>query len=159
MWIDWLQPNGGTVKRLLVVPTLLLLSACGKPVVVPMDGDTFLVQERSAQVGIGPPVGAKAEVYQVANEFCAQRGQVVETVNFTMDDTRLAHPGSVALQFRCVPKPDPNAPRPEPKAAPQPVAEKSETERKLDELMKLREKGLITQDEFDRKKKDILDKL
>jgi len=150
------------MKWLLMVPALVLLTACGKPQVVPMDGDTFLVQERSAQLGIGPPVGAKAEVYQVANEFCALRGQAVETVNFTMVDTFLARPGSVTLQFRCVPKPDPNAPKPEPKSqkiATQSVVEKSETERKLDELMKLREKGLITQDEFDKKKKDILDKL
>jgi hypothetical protein len=150
------------MKWLSIIPALALLTACGKPQVVPMDGDTYLVQERSAQLGIGPPVGAKAEVYQVANEFCALRGRVVETVNFTMVDTFLARPGSVALQFRCVPKSDSNTPRSEPiaqKTALQPLVEKSETERKLDELMKLREKGLISQDEFEKKKKDILDKL
>lgn len=143
------------MKPLHIAAALLFFVACGSPKVVPMNGDTYLISARSAQVGFGPPEGLKAEIYQEANNFCATKGMVVETVSLDMVNSGFARPGSVALQFRCVSKPDPNTP----KQTVKPAYEKSEIEKKLDELMKLKEKGLITQDEFDKKKKDILDKM
>ena len=118
---------------------------CGKPQVVPVDGNTFLVSKRSAQVGFGPPEGAKRDVYATANEFCAMQGQVVETVAFNMTDSGLGRPGSVALQFRCVP----------PKPVYPPGSPKSRAGQ-LDELKSLLEKGLITQEDFEKKKQEIL---
>lgn len=73
------------------------------PRIVHMDGDTYLVQKRSAQIGMGPPVGAKASVYKAANKFAKEKGMVVETVDFKMVNSAFARPGSVELQFRCVP--------------------------------------------------------
>lgn len=128
---------------------------CGKPKVVPMDGDTYLVQERSAQVGFGPPEGAKAEVYKVANDFCAGQNKVVETVAFNMVDSGFARPGSVSLQFRCVPA----APPAKSKPATSPGDEKMDIAKKLDDLKKLFDRGLITQEDYERKKKEMLDKL
>jgi len=132
----------------------LLVFGCGKPKVVPMDGDTYLVQERSAQVGLGPPEGAKAEVYQVANEFCATQSKVVETVEFKMVDTGLGRPGSVSLQFRCVPASSSAKPAP----GTNPKEEKVDVATKLDDLKKLLDRGLITQADYERKKQEILDK-
>ena len=142
--------------RAIVMVGILSIAflGCGKPQVVPMDGDTYLVQKRSAQVGFGPPEGAKAEVYEIANAFCANQGKVVETVAFHMVDSGFARPGSVSLQFRCVPPP--LAAKPSPTATP--AEARTDAAKRLEDLKKLRDQGLITQEDYDKKKKEILDK-
>jgi hypothetical protein len=80
------------------------LSGCASSGIVPMDKGVYLITKRSFQVGTGAPVGSKAEVYQEANAYCEGKGMAVETVDFQMRDTKVASPGSVALQFKCVPK-------------------------------------------------------
>jgi hypothetical protein len=82
----------------------LILGGCTSSGVVPMDKGTYLITRRSAQIGTGTPVGTKAKVYSEANEFCARNGMTVETVNLQVNTTLVANPGSVELQFRCVPK-------------------------------------------------------
>jgi hypothetical protein len=67
-----------------------------------MDRDTYVISKRSAQLGFGPPEGAKADVYKEANEFCAKQNGQVETVRLRMTNSAYAQPGSVSLQFRCV---------------------------------------------------------
>jgi len=79
-------------------------AACTSSGVIPMDHGTYMITKRSAQVGIGMPVGAKADVYAEANDFCAKQGQAVETVSFEMNPSQIASPGNVTLQFRCAPK-------------------------------------------------------
>ena len=126
---------------------------CGRPKVVPMDGDTYLVQKRSAQVGFGPPEGAKADVYQIANDFCASRNMVVETVAFHMVDSGFARPGSVSLQFRCVPPSSDKS-----KLSSSSEEAKTDAAKKLEDLKNLLDRGLITQEDYEKKKKEILDK-
>jgi hypothetical protein len=87
-----------------IVITSMLLAACASSGVVPMDKGSYLITKRSAQVGVGPPVGVKADVYVEANEFCQKQGKEVETVNLNMYDTYPARPGGVELQFKCIPK-------------------------------------------------------
>lgn len=82
----------------------LLVSACASSGVIPMDKGTYLITKRSTQVGTGTPVGTKSKVYAEANAFCAADGLALETVNLAVNASRVAHPGSVELQFRCVPK-------------------------------------------------------
>ena len=82
---------------------LLVLGGCANTGVVPMDRGTFMISKRSGQIGLGPPIGAKADVYQEANSFCAKSGMVVETIKVDETDGGFARPASVALQFRCVP--------------------------------------------------------
>ena len=85
-----------------VAVLMLILSGCASTGVVLMEKDTYMIAKRSAQFGFGPPVGAKADVYHEANEFCAKQNMKVETVDLNMTDGGLARPGSVSLQFRCV---------------------------------------------------------
>lgn len=132
---------------------LLALAACARPTVVPLEGDTFMVAERVAQLGSGPPVRAKADVYEVANAFCAQRGKQLETVSLDMTDSGLTSLASVSLVFRCV---DPPKPGP---AGGQRAPTRQDTEKQLEALKALQAKGLITQEDFDRKKKEILDRM
>ena len=105
------QPPGfrreGTGENMRVFGILTLaacLSGCVSSGVVPMDKGVFLITKRSGQIGTGSPVGAKADVYQEANAYCGGTGMAVQTVDFQMTATKVASPGSVALQFRCIPK-------------------------------------------------------
>jgi len=88
------------MKKLLIC-SALLLTACSSTGVVPMDDGVYMIAQRSAQVGFGPPDAVKAEVYEEANEFCAQSNKKVETVNLEMTDSGFAKPGNVSLEFRC----------------------------------------------------------
>jgi hypothetical protein len=78
------------------------IAGCATTGVIPMDKDTYMIARRSAQVGFGPPLGAKAEVYKQANAFCEKQDKTVETVDFNMINSGFARPGSVNLQFRCI---------------------------------------------------------
>lgn len=80
------------------------LSGCASSGVVPMDRGIFLITKRSGQIGTGAPVGAKADVYREANAYCQGQAMAVETVDFQMTASKVASPGSVALQFKCVQK-------------------------------------------------------
>lgn len=88
------------MKYLLLV-TLLMLSACSSTGVVPMDGGTFMIAQRSAQVGFGPPDGVKADVYKEANDFCSKQQKAVETIKLDVTNSGFGRPGNVSLQFKC----------------------------------------------------------
>ena len=86
----------------LIITSSLILAGCASTGVLPMDKGTYHISQRSAQIGIGPPLGVKADVYAEANAFCAKQGQAVQTVDLQMLRSMPARPGSVSLQFRCV---------------------------------------------------------
>ncbi|MBH0090574.1 MULTISPECIES: hypothetical protein [Pseudoalteromonas] len=88
------------MKNILVLFTLLL-TACSSTGVIPMDDGIYMVAKRSAQIGFGPPDGAKADVYAEANQFCNKTNQKVKTVKLDMTDSGLAKPGNVSLEFKC----------------------------------------------------------
>lgn len=87
-----------------VVMCCLALAGCANTGIVPMDAGTYGIGIRSPQVGFGPAVGAKADAYQQANAFCAERGMAVETVKLETTDSGFARSAAAELQFRCVPK-------------------------------------------------------
>lgn len=88
--------------RVLLIVAVLLLASCASTGVVPMGQGTYLVSKRSPQVGFGPPVAAKADVYKQASDFCAKQGMTVETVNFQGTNSGFARPASASLEFKCV---------------------------------------------------------
>ncbi|WP_397390624.1 hypothetical protein [Polynucleobacter sp.] len=88
------------MKYLLFAIPLFLL-ACSSTGVVPMDGGTFMIAQRSAQVGFGPPDGVKADVYKEANEFCSKQQKTVETIKLDVTNSGFGRPGNVSLQFKC----------------------------------------------------------
>jgi hypothetical protein len=91
------------VKKILALASLVIFAGCVSSGVIPMDRGSYMITKRSAQIGIGMPVGTKADVYKEANEFCSKQGIMVDTLNLEMAPSRPASPGSVSLQFRCVP--------------------------------------------------------
>jgi hypothetical protein len=90
--------------RLLCVLALFTLTACSSTGVVPMNKDSYLISKKSAQVGFGPPIGIKGEVYTEANDFCNKEGKAVETLKYEETNSGFARSAAVALEFRCVPR-------------------------------------------------------
>jgi len=119
-----------------------------------MENDTYFIEKRSAQVGFGPPEGAKAEVYETANKFCEARGMGLETVDFSMVNSGLARPGSVALQFRCVPRTTKqNA------VSNQSGLNRDDVQMRFKAIKNLKDQGLITDAEYQEKRSEILNSL
>ena len=158
------------MKSLILIPAALscvLALGCLSAKVVPMGGDTYLVSKRSAQLGFGPPEGAKRDVFEVANEFCSAKGMEVEVVNLELENSGFAKPASASLQFRCVTKGTAKtgaisgtkpSEKPVEKAAeapyPSPHRDIYTEILKLDDL---RKKGLLTDAEFEAQKKKLLE--
>lgn len=94
-----------TNRVLRVVSIGLLVAGCASTGVVPMDKGTYLISKKSPQVGFGPPVAIKGEVYSEANQFCATKdGKAVETLKYEETNAGFARSAAVALEFRCVAK-------------------------------------------------------
>lgn len=92
------------MKRGLAALPLLALAGCASTGVVPTDGGTYMISKQSAAGVFGTPAGVTADIYVEANEFCAKRGQKVETVKVEPKDAiPFVRQGSSTLTFRCVP--------------------------------------------------------
>jgi hypothetical protein len=90
--------------RYCVALACVALVACASTGVVPMNKGTYLISKKSPQVGFGPPIGIKGEVYTEANEFCAREGKAVETLKYEESNAGLAKSAAVALEFSCTAK-------------------------------------------------------
>jgi hypothetical protein len=80
----------------------VLLSGCASTGVVSADKGAYLISKASPQVGFGPPVEIKGEVYAEANDFCAKTGRSVETISLDQVNSGFGRRASVSLEFRCV---------------------------------------------------------
>lgn len=81
------------------------LIGCASSGIVPMDSGVYLLSKKSPQLGFGPPIGIKGEVYAEANDFCARTGKSVQTTRYEETSASFARSAAVALEFRCVTDP------------------------------------------------------
>jgi outer membrane lipoprotein SlyB len=88
-------------KLCLVLSLAITLVGCASTGVVQTDGDKYMIAKKSPQVGFGPPIGVRAEVYQEANEFCGKQNKSVETVNLELTNSGFGRAAAVNLEFRC----------------------------------------------------------
>ena len=79
----------------------IILTGCASTGVVQMDADNYMIAKKSPQVGFGPPIGVRAEVYQEANDFCAKQNKTVETINLELTNAGFARSAAATLEFRC----------------------------------------------------------
>ncbi|MGL1903959.1 MAG: hypothetical protein OCC49_17610 [Fibrobacterales bacterium] len=90
----------------IIIAYFFVLIGCSSTGVVSMGQGSYLVSKKSPQVGFGPSVTLKADVYKEANEFCMKQNKEVETVNFESTDSGFAQSPTASLEFRCSEKND-----------------------------------------------------
>ncbi len=92
---------GGSTANAMLLSLLVAMAGCASTGVVPTDANTYMIAKQSPQVGFGPPIGVRAEVYEEANEFCRQQNKAVETVKLELTNSDLATSAAAILEFRC----------------------------------------------------------
>lgn len=80
----------------------LSVLACATSDVIQVDQDTYLVSSIGTSPLYRATVKSTERVYQVARDFCAKKGKIVETESLETVDQRIGRPGSAELRFRCV---------------------------------------------------------
>jgi hypothetical protein len=91
------------MKLLLIFTLVILLCSCSSSGVVQTGEDTYIISKKSAGGGFVTGSGAKTELYQEANKFCAKNGRFVETVKATsIDGIPLVRIAGAELEFKCV---------------------------------------------------------
>lgn len=88
-------------KLYLAAFLAITLMGCASTGVVQTDGDKYMIAKKSPQVGFGPPIGIRAEVYQEANDFCGKQNKAVETINLELTNSGFGRAAAVNLEFRC----------------------------------------------------------
>ena len=88
--------------KLITAIAMLSLTACASTGIIPIGPDTYTISEKGPQVGFGPPVAARAEVYRQANAFCAKNHKVPETVKLDLVNSGFARSAVATLDFKCV---------------------------------------------------------
>lgn len=91
--------------RVTGVLLIIALVGCSSTGVIESGADSFIVSKRSAQVGFGEPIAAKADILQQANAHCAKLGKVIERIREESQPSGFGRPGSATLEFRCVSRP------------------------------------------------------
>lgn len=79
----------------------ILMTGCASTGIVQTDEGRYLIAKKSPQVGFGPPIGVRADVYKEANEFCDKENKVVETINLELTNSGFARSAAASLEFRC----------------------------------------------------------
>jgi len=143
--------------RMVIAGIACALTACGTTGIVPIDGDAYMVSKKSAKVGFVAAAEEEASVYRQANEFCSQQGKEVQTLDMQTVNSGAWRSASATLQFRCVDAASTGeASNPVAPAADDPI----DTDELYSEILKLddlRQRGLITDEEYEQEKKELLD--
>ncbi len=164
-----------SIYRIAVFATVAILFACANPGIVQLSPDTYMIMREDHAGIFGSMSKLKAGVIRDANAFAASQGKIAIPISAN------EHPMGVMAdwarfeyQFRVVDKNDPEAGRVSLEPRPDVVIESTEninadihttddTERSKDvyaDLIKLddlRERGILTQAEFDAEKKKLLE--
>jgi hypothetical protein len=89
--------------RAVIGVGLAMLAGCASTGVVPTDPGVYMISKKSAAGVFGTPEGVRADIYVEANQFCAQKGKAVETVNLDVKEAvPFERTGSATLLFKCI---------------------------------------------------------
>ena len=156
----------------MICSVIVLLSGCVSSDVISAGPDTYMVSASGAGFATA---GVREKVYEKANAFCTARGLVMVPVSLKVVPGALGQrPPSADLTFRALKPGDPAIGRPdltgddEALAATQRIKVSIKDEAKKDqqtdtytELLKLddlRKRGILTEEEFQTRKRRLLDK-
>lgn len=159
------------MKFAVIFVAIVCFSGCTSTGVVSSGDDTYMIAKKSAQVGFGPPVKTEAAVYQEAGDDCASQGKIVQTVDKVVRNSTFGRPGSVNLKYRCVETAVAEEPAPTPEslsngrtadvegtAGASVDGNSPDLYSELIKLDDLRQRGLITGEEYEQEKKELLEK-
>ena len=77
--------------------------------IVPVGPDTYMVSVKQTAAGGG---NLKADLYQIAHEYCASQKKVLMPVAVASSDSAIGKWGTAELTFRCLCEGDPELKRP-----------------------------------------------
>lgn len=148
------------IKNILLVLSVLILTGCTTSV-VDIGGGLYTVQSTGA--GFDPSTETK-NVYDAANKFAEEKGKVVYVEKIKVTPGRLAqNPPEAILTFSLV---EPNSIKANnnkltPDLQKVQILDNKELDNsiKLEKLKELYNKQLITKEEYDKKRKEVLDNL
>jgi len=153
-------------KIILSIVVFIIISSCSSTGVIPMSQDSYFIGKKDGSPGVGVSLNNKAKVYQEANIFCNKKNLEALTLRETVTPAAPGRLGSTELHFKCV-QPGGTA-QPLVKDADKVVNINSNVNVKsknsnskgmyieLKKLKELKDSGIITQEEFDIEKKEIL---
>ena len=163
--------RSGKVRNSLFVPTSAL---AGGPEVIQLSPDTYMIT-RSSKAGMFTNMSKlKTRVIKQANDFAESKGKIAVPISERVDRPAVGGFPSYEYQFRVVDPGSPDAKSTALKSSPDKITEsrndfsggvtvRHETNEKPDlysELIKpndLREKGILTDEEFAEQKRKLLD--
>ncbi len=133
--------------RVVALVLLVLCSSLAIAEVTPVSDDTFVIR-RSDKGGIfGNTAKMRDKVLREAEEFAAERGKIVETVTLSETGKGFMRFAKIEYTFRLV------------DAETTVKADERPTDlyTELKKLAELRDDGLLTDEEFETEKKELLD--
>lgn len=90
------------VTLALVATSAAQVAGCASTGVFPIGQDTYVLAQRGASCGYGPPAEVAADLYREANAFCAgQKKQLMPVKINYRAGIPFARCASAELQFRC----------------------------------------------------------
>jgi hypothetical protein len=167
--------------RIVTVVIAVSLVACANPEIVEVSPGTYLLARTDRAGMFGNASAMKVDVIREANEFAASKGKVVVLLSLRETPMRVGQYASIEYQFRLADTDDPQATSgtslsPHISTLPSTdvvieTTDKLSTENHAegdidkskdvyDELIKLddlRKRGILTDEEFDAEKKELLD--
>jgi len=162
--------------RMVAFAMVTTLVACANPGIIETSPDTYLLTRTDKAGMFGNASKMKADVLREAAEFAESSGKVALTVLLRETPMRFGQYASIEYQFRLVDKNDSEATSARAPLVPQPKVGTENTENinldihtdddaekdsdvygQLLKLDDLRERGILTQAEFDAEKKKLLE--
>jgi hypothetical protein len=176
------------MRKYIYVASVFFLTSCGSTGPIAMGQNHYTISKTSPACGFRDAGGVKAEIFEEINKFCTSQNLFPETIAIeALDGVIGQRCASATIEFRCVTsaisdpyKPTGSAPERDMNRNPliasdrgqfgarknEPIQIKQEVSVKnsddiyteLKKLKELLDEKIITQEEFDAKKRQILEK-
>lgn len=128
----------------------LFLLGCSSAGVIKIDDNLYSVSEKSQPTQAEAdhvPDPAIDEINKAAKDYCDQNQLKVKVLSLDRPTDPMIRQENYKLTFSCIPVSQPTPSTPSPNAL------------RLQELKSLRDQGVITQEQFDRKRTEILNQM
>lgn len=130
----------GISVAIILSAVAFAFTSCRSPEVLPTSENTYVI---SGSSHFSSGMGKKADIIRMANDFAASRGKVAVAISLKEHHPAVGHAGQFEYQFKLE---DPGSPEAQ-----------NDSYAELIRLNELRIKGVITEEEFNAKKRQVLE--